>query len=139
MYAGTLALICTLWRVDERSTRILMQRFYQEIQDGTSYAEALKRAQIYLMNLTRRQARELLVHYWTMEFLGRVSSTDTATPSLPSRAALSRRAGAYLKGLGPTDMREQTETLLEGADDEHIFAHPYYWAPFILIGDHGSV
>ena len=116
-----------------------MERFYQEIQGGTSYAEALKRAQIYLMNLTRRQARELLVHYWTTEYLGRIPSIDTATPSLPSRATLSRRAGAYLKGLASADIREQTETLLEGADDEHIFAHPYYWAPFILIGDHGSV
>jgi CHAT domain-containing protein/tetratricopeptide (TPR) repeat protein len=139
MYAGTPALICTLWRVDERSTRILMESFYQEIQGGTGYAEALKRAQIYLMNLTRRQARELLVHYWTTEYLGHIPSVDTATPRLPSRATLSRRAGAYLKGLAPANTREQTETLLEGADDEHVFANPYYWAPFILIGDHGSV
>jgi hypothetical protein len=24
-------------------------------------------------------------------------------------------------------------------DEERIFADPYYWAPFTLVGDHGSV
>lgn len=71
MYAGAPALVSTLWRVDEHSTRILMERFYQELQTGAGFAEALKQAQLYLKNQPR-------------------------------------------------------------------FADPYYWAPFILVGDHGS-
>jgi tetratricopeptide (TPR) repeat protein len=71
MYAGAPALVSTLWRVDECSTLILMERFYREAQAGVGFAEALRRAQLHL--------------------------------------------------------RAQTG-----------FADPYYWAPFILIGDHGS-
>ena len=71
MHAGAPALVSTLWRVDERSTMMLMERFYREIQAGVGFAEALRRAQLYLR-------------------------------SLPP------------------------------------FADPYYWAPFILVGNHGS-
>ncbi len=53
LYAGASALLVTLWRADERSTLILMERFYQEIQAGVEFAEALRRAQCYLRNLTR--------------------------------------------------------------------------------------
>ncbi|MFQ5855938.1 MAG: CHAT domain-containing protein [Anaerolineae bacterium] len=83
MYAGAPALVATLWRVDERSTRILMEKFYEKVHGGLGFAEALKQAQLYLKNLTLRE--------------------------LPVE---------------------------EG--NEKIFADPYYWAPFILIGDHGS-
>src|SRR5262249_6961288 len=59
LYAGTSMLLCTLWRVDDRSTHILMGRFYQEILQGTPFGEALRRAQRYLMQLTPRQLQEL--------------------------------------------------------------------------------
>jgi len=53
MYAGASALVATLWRVDERSTLILMERFYREILAGAGFAEALRQAQLYLRSLTR--------------------------------------------------------------------------------------
>ena len=70
MHAGAPALVSTLWRVDERSTLILMERFYREILTGTGFAEALRQAQLHLRSLPR-------------------------------------------------------------------FADPYYWAPFIIVGNHG--
>ena len=94
MHAGALALIPTLWRVDERSTLILMERFYREIQAGMSLAQALKRAQLYLKNLTRQEALAIL------------------TP-LPN---------------------DSLGTSLAEEDGERIFADPYYWAPFVLVG-----
>jgi CHAT domain-containing protein len=94
MRAGALALISTLWRVDERSTLILMERFYREIQAGVSLAQALKRAQLYLKNLTRQEALAIL------------------TP-LPN---------------------DSLGTSLAEEDGERIFADPYYWAPFVLVG-----
>jgi len=51
LYAGTRALVSTLWRVDERSTFMLMERFYREVQSGAGFGEALQQAQLHLRNL----------------------------------------------------------------------------------------
>jgi CHAT domain-containing protein len=86
--AGAPAVLATLWRVDERSTRLLMEQFYREAQAGASFAQALHTAQIYLRSLSRQQALDLL--------------------------------GEDAVGVdGP----------------EQPFADPFYWAPFVLIGD----
>lgn len=62
MYAGTPAVLVSLWRVDDHSTRILMERFYRELtaQGGATKAEALRRAQLALMRLTRGELRSQL-------------------------------------------------------------------------------
>lgn len=68
LHAGAPSLIVTLWRVDERSTLILMERFYQEVQAGVDFAEALRRAQLYVRNLTRAEVSERLENGgWRME------------------------------------------------------------------------
>src|SRR5205085_8698013 len=61
LYAGTACVLATLWPVDDRSSCILMERFGLELGlgrpsagQGVPKAEALRRAQIYLMNLTSR-------------------------------------------------------------------------------------
>jgi CHAT domain-containing protein len=101
MFAGVPALVASLWRVDERSTRILMEKFYQEIQDGSGYASALKRAQLFLKNLTDAEMR----------------------PDLKGLVD-----GGESDGAGSASAQA----------DEQVFADPYYWAPFILIGNRGS-
>ena len=69
IYAGTPSLMATLWQVDDRSTSMLMKRFYENwLQKGLSKPEALRQAQL-------------------------------SVKSMPG------------------------------------YEHPYYWAPFILIGD----
>lgn len=98
MHAGAPALVSTLWRVDERSTLILMERFYREIQAGMSLAQALKRAQLHLKNLTRQEALAILTH-------------------LPN---------------------DRVGTSLAEEDKQRIFADPYYWAPFVLVGGRES-
>lgn len=60
MAAGAPAVIATLWRVDERSTRLLMERFYREALAGASFAQALHTAQLYLRSMSRSEARDLL-------------------------------------------------------------------------------
>ena len=60
MVAGAPAVIATLWRVDERSTRILMERFYREVVAGASFAQALHEAQLYLRTLSPREVVRLL-------------------------------------------------------------------------------
>jgi CHAT domain-containing protein/tetratricopeptide (TPR) repeat protein len=91
---GAKAVIASLWPVADRSTRLLMQNFYQlrNAQAGLPKAEALRQAQIALLR-------------------GTVSDTTAST-----QRGLS---GELVKSTTP------------GAP----FAHPYFWAPFILIGN----
>jgi len=60
MVAGAPAVIATLWRVDERSTRILMERFYRQVAAGAGFARALREAQLFLRTLSQDEAVALL-------------------------------------------------------------------------------
>ena len=53
-------MLATQWRVDERSTRLLMERFYRAVAAGASFAPALHAAQLYLRDLSREEALSLL-------------------------------------------------------------------------------
>jgi len=79
LYAGTQSLLLSQWAVDDRSTAVLMERFYRELQSGATKGEALRQAQ---------------------------------------RAFLSA-----------------AQQRLDG--EAEAYAHPYYWAPFFLVGDPG--
>lgn len=46
LYAGTPAVMASLWNVDDESTSYLMARFYRHLRGGAGRAEALRRAQI---------------------------------------------------------------------------------------------
>jgi YVTN family beta-propeller protein len=80
-----LAVMATLWEVDDLSTRIFMQHFYSEFQHKKSKAEALQQAELALL-------------------LG-----DSAG-----------EAAAFHPTVTNTRSR---------------YSHPYYWAPFVLMGD----
>lgn len=58
--AGAPAVLATLWRVDERSTRLLMEQFYRLVSAGTGFATALQQAQLHLRTLSRKEALALL-------------------------------------------------------------------------------
>ncbi|MEW6494716.1 MAG: CHAT domain-containing protein, partial [Cyanobacteriota bacterium] len=89
--SGAKSVMASLWNVDDRSTRLLMEQFYKNLAQGTSTspvskAKALREAQL-----------------------------------------------ALLKGnnSGPLNQRGNS---LPSDDQESAFRHPYYWAPFILMG-----
>jgi tetratricopeptide (TPR) repeat protein len=75
LYAGAASLLMTWWRVEDRATACLMDRFYQALLEGQRKPAALRQAQL-----------------------------------------------ALLRGE-------------EGAR----YRHPYFWAPFFLVGDRGRV
>jgi CHAT domain-containing protein len=135
MVAGAPTLVSTLWPVDQRSTRILMERFYQEVQTGVGFAKALKQAQLYLRSLTRLEAMDILARFLADEMLESVTSPFESQPGRSAEEVTLQQASAYLKRATPQGDGDEVEMTVDG--EERIFAEPYYWAPFILVGGHG--
>ena len=79
LFAGTPTVVATLWRVDDRSTALLMKRYYGHLKSGEDKLSALRLAQLDVMK-TRGWDEEVEL---------------------------------------PVD-----------------YSHPYFWAPFILVGEH---
>ncbi|WDD36186.1 CHAT domain-containing protein (plasmid) [Nostoc sp. UHCC 0926] len=48
--AGARSTVATLWRVDDKSTALLIKEFYKELKDGKTKAEALRLAQLSLLS-----------------------------------------------------------------------------------------
>lgn len=111
IYAGTPSVVVSLWPVDELSTRILMERFYQELLAGHAKAAALRAAQQYVRTLTAPQVTAILGDYGEVAPAEQVERllALTHTPQTTPHAAENKAAP--------------------------VFAHPYFWAPFVLIGD----
>ena len=64
---GAKAAIASLWRVDDLGTQVLMDRFYQELQEGNpTKAEALRQAQMALITGKELAEQSNLEHpyYW---------------------------------------------------------------------------
>jgi CHAT domain-containing protein/uncharacterized protein HemY len=49
IYAGTPSVISTLWRVDDRASYELMQAFYENLRAGQAKGEALRQAQVAIL------------------------------------------------------------------------------------------
>jgi CHAT domain-containing protein len=108
MVAGASALVGSLWPVDDRSTALLMGRFYQELARGSNHIAALRTAQLWLRDSTdleiRTQLEEIEVA-WAPERARDVASRD-----------LIAKAGSG-----------------EGYENQP-YSSPYYWAGFFAIG-----
>ena len=105
---GAAAVIATLWQVSDESTGKLMQRFYSlRAQDAKlNKAEALRQAQLELLS-------------------GRTSRTSETAAGDTERfraAVLQRTPG------------QSTSSVYVG-DPRISYGHPYYWAPFVLMGN----
>lgn len=98
--AGARTVLTSLWRVDDKATRLIMEEFYRNwLERGMSKGDALRQAQLAMLhgNLTPDSDKT------------RRGIKDEFAPSLNS-----------------------AERGLSARGD---YAHPRYWAAFILIGD----
>jgi len=113
---GARSLVLSLWKVDDTATALLMTRFYRNLlgrREGLSApmpkAEALAEAKWWLSRLGRDVALDLA---------GRLDE------------AAERSKGARRRQPAGTP-----PVIPPGLGDERPYAHPYYWAAFILVGD----
>ncbi|MEK7810358.1 MAG: tetratricopeptide repeat protein [Pseudomonadota bacterium] len=104
-HKGAKAVLATLWPIADTSTAPLMQTLYRSRQQ-----QHLNKAQAL------RQAQLALLYGGTQ------NTTTRITPD--------KRGGKYVSIDGKKD-----DAILFQIEPGKPFAHPYYWAPFILMGN----
>lgn len=110
--AGAKNAMVSLWAVDDLSTSLLMGRFYTLLKKGTPPAEALLEAQKFLAGLDEKSIESAL------------EIIKSQIPDETVRENINRRRAARGFDLGSS-----------GEEDEPgDYSHPYYWAPFVLVG-----
>jgi len=154
LYAGAAAVLVGLWKVSELAAAILFDSFYRELAEGAASAVALQKAQNELRTCTAVMAAD----YIHAEYIRAARERrDDKGSLLIAEARMRARAGQFSTAVDlcdlalhdtdltatqqkdATDLRgkfyltAQTETA--ETPDRYVFANPYYWAPFVLVGD----
>jgi CHAT domain-containing protein/Tfp pilus assembly protein PilF len=113
LLVGSRSVCLSLWQVDDAATALLMDRFYANLlgqRDGLKQplgkAEALAEAKTWLRTLPRAEALKLAAKITGGVERGKGRPALPLTPAVP-----------------------------EADRDEPPYAHPFYWAAFVLVGD----
>ncbi|WP_229402919.1 CHAT domain-containing protein [Micromonospora okii] len=156
LYAGSPAVLVSLWKVDELSTAMLLDEFYRGLGDGPPAVVALHRAQSWLR---RRTIADVLA------YVGQARDSAGADHPAASRLALAEArirlvardfvgatnaAQAALTLAGTARDRRRVENVLHRARflagtgvrvpvdlGRRLYGSFFFWAPFVLVGDWG--
>jgi len=114
LVAGSRSVCLSLWQVDDAATALLMDRFYANLlgqREGLmaplDKAEALAEAKRWLRALPRSEALKLTAQLTAGVERGKGQPALPVVPAVP-----------------------ETER-----ENEPPYAHPFYWAAFVLVGD----
>ncbi|KAH7125881.1 CHAT domain-containing protein [Dactylonectria macrodidyma] len=121
--SGASSYLGGLWNVNDLATMLLTHLFCRRLKNcepGVSFATCWRNAQIELYRMDQRRAIELL------EEMGNVWDMEG-------------RKGNILNEI-PSWVRSQIDIAIEDIQDMGLdYTHPYFWAPFVLIGHGGLV
>jgi CHAT domain-containing protein len=113
--AGSRSVCLSLWKVDDTATALLMQRFYQNLlgkrpglQEPMGKAQGLAEAKRWLRQLSLEEAVQ-------------------RAAQLSQGVARGKHRQLNLLAVQPADKNSRDTK-------DRPFAHPYYWAAFVLIG-----
>lgn len=111
LIAGSACAIASMWAVDDTATAILMTRLYEEmIVNGMRPPEALRRAQLWLRDMTEERETAFLDEH----------------PALNAEVRRRTEVGNPPGRRGPDTPA--------GTGGNRPFSHPVNWAPFIAVG-----
>jgi CHAT domain-containing protein len=123
---GANAVIATLWEASDNSTPVLMREFYRNREKSREWtkAEGLRQAQLSL--LTGTVAAKPLADVRKRAAAGKIKLMVVPDDSKELRASAGTSQVIYVarKDAPPYERRKASP-----------FAHPYYWASFILTGN----
>lgn len=104
--AGAAAVVSTLWEVNDLSTMLIVEQFYDRFLAGLRPAQALRQAQLWLRDVS---AGELAMRF-------RAERTRAGSDRMYETAS---KAWRRFTAMEP---------------DRRPFDHPYFWAAFVYTG-----
>ena len=106
LQAGAAGVVSTLWAVDDAATSLLIKHFYRKhLKEGLSPDQALRFAQLWLRDATRKDLGETYKSIESIESITRMSHQE-----------------AY------------RELVMNGDPGDNPYTNPYYWAAFTFTG-----